>query len=992
MKRRTLLGLGATVGGASILGTNAFSNARADRRVDVEVVGDGNAFLQIEPCSDDSSGSLSPSDFVETDGGTVAIDLTENNDRIPNGDGITKDSLWRIPNAFRITNAGTRSVCVDLGFAGGVPEIKAAGEAEVLTEKRSYEPGDPAVVFYPATDDSDEARIVPKEPDTTDPTAIHLQPSDSQCIGFNIRTFGLESDSTTLEGLTLLIRATTGDECEADENKPSVSGGPGPIESCPVTLDLDDLGPDINRSPPSELGPTGISVDVNGGKNKEQEDGNELCIGGNCDSGDDGSELVFQEVVNKSEGAAVEIQPEKDQTIKIGDSVRTNGGDVRINTEENSGTVKIGGSVRTDGGGVRINTGGSSGTVKIGGRVDAQANQTGNDGGKITVYDAAVNGGDDETPALVTDDQSSITVRGAEIGDQLETDGEIKVNAPDNIDNYADVDRTEVAGAIVSAGEEGGGKITLGKADVGGAVTTDGQADITIVDAEVAGSVESNGGAITVGSSDNDSHDPAPSNVFGDIASTADGDGDGGDITIANVNIVGGRVTSSGGKGNDSSDGGSGGSIYVNVSDNVTEVPRSKIAGAVTSSGGDDGNKISIRKASIGDEVTTKGQKEIVIAGSDIDGSVSTDGSIKINQPDNDDNSGGETRIAGNVRTSGESSIAIDAHDTSNSSTSTSVEIDGVIETSGGDININGNIDDEDSPGPVDISGLIDAGGGEITINPSDDAVGPVNIGGSVYTEGGDDGDSVGDITIRSAAVCGSVTSIGGDEASGGDIYINDPDNINSDTDVDRTEVGGAIVSMGEKGGGKITLGKADVGGAVTTDGQADITIVDAEVAGSVESNGGAITVGSSDNDSHDPAPSNVFGDIASTADGGSDGGDIVIANVEQIDGDVTSSGGESGGSGGKVSINNPENIEPGADSVPETKMYGSVTSTGGDDGGDIIIANVEITGAVTTNAGNVTIGTEGDANVDIGSNASEDVNTNGGDCTDNTNNGYCGQ
>ena len=850
MKRRTLLGLGATLGGAAMIGTNAFSSVRADRRVNVEVVGDGSALLRLEPCSndDDENGdSLHPSDFVTTtESGTIAIDLTEGNDKIDKGKGITEDSLWRVPNAFRITNAGTQSVCVDLGFADGVPEIKDDGEAMVLTEKREYHEGDPAVIFYPGTNDSDEARIVPKDDlDTTDSTAIHLEPSDSQCIGFNIRTFGLGPDSEELEDLTLLIRADAGDECKQDEDEESPPG-PAPIDGCPVTLDLDDLGPEIDESPPSGLGPD-ISIDANDGL--DQGDDDDLCIGGNCDDGEDEDELEFERIENESEDGEVKIQPEDGQTVKIEKNVETDGGEIKINTaDEESGTVKIGGKIETAGGAVKINTGDEkSGTVKIGEKVNAQADQNGNDGGEITV-------------------------RGAEIGGPVETDGEIKINDPGNIDSNDNIDRAEIGGKIVSTG--GGGEIKLGKADTEGEVRTDGQADITIVDAEVGEGVESNGGEITVGDSDNDDLEPDPSKIFGDIVSTGDGEDDGGDITVANVELIHGDVTSSGG------DGGSGGEISINGTDNVDDVPRTDIDGSVTSTGGESGGEIKINKGNIGSKVTTKGQNKVVIIDSHINGRINSKGSIKLNEPD--DSSSGEIKIAGNVRTGGESDIDIDAHDTSNNS----VRIDGLVKTNSGDININSNIDDEADPGSVDIAGLVDAGGGAVSINTNDDAVGTVNIGGDIHTKAGDDGDSVDDITIRSATVCGSIRSIGGDEASGGSISINDPDNIDSEDDVNRAQVGGKIVSTGEEGGGEMKLGKADVGGAVTTDGQADITIVDAEVGEGVESNGGEITVGDSDNDDLEPEPSEVFGDIVSTGDDNDDGGDITVAKAT-IDGNV---------------------------------------------------------------------------------------------------------
>ena len=236
MKRRTLLGLGATLGGAAMIGTNAFSSVRAERAIEVEVVGDRNAFLALEPCDGDTeddelgpsdgSGNDDPgnnnvpqaSDFVyETSDGTIVIDLTavddddeEDKREGVTGEGITEDSLWRFPNAFRITNQGTQNVAVDLKLEdddGAVPTVDSGGEIN----GNEIDEDDPAVVFYKESDSDDRFNSDELNPDANG--AVQLEPGNSVCIGFDIRTLGLEEDD--LGGLTLRIRADARDESES---------------------------------------------------------------------------------------------------------------------------------------------------------------------------------------------------------------------------------------------------------------------------------------------------------------------------------------------------------------------------------------------------------------------------------------------------------------------------------------------------------------------------------------------------------------------------------------------------------------------------------------------------------------------------------------------------------------------------------------------------------------------------------------------------------
>jgi len=198
MKRRTLLGSAAmTLGGASVIGTGAFTSVRAERSISVDVVGDSEAFLKLVPCPDnEGSSDLRSSDFIRTDD-TISIDLTSKiaNDRDDiSGDGITAGSLWRFPNAFKIVNQGTQPVCVDIRLVdsdGNYPKIDVndSGTIDVGSDtgvKRTYEDGDPAVVFYPGSNDAPGNLFS----DVEGGIRLGVSENRSQCIGFNVRTFG----------------------------------------------------------------------------------------------------------------------------------------------------------------------------------------------------------------------------------------------------------------------------------------------------------------------------------------------------------------------------------------------------------------------------------------------------------------------------------------------------------------------------------------------------------------------------------------------------------------------------------------------------------------------------------------------------------------------------------------------------------------------------------------------------------------------------------
>jgi hypothetical protein len=216
-----------TFGGASVLGTGAFTSVEAERSVSVDVVGDADAFLGLRPCphdgtvqieqneddegdggEDDPAVAFPPSHAVVEQNGRIRIDLTSHNNKLAN-EGITENSVWRFPNALEITNQGTQPVCVDLCIEdseGDECAVPTVGDVE--NEDFDFRHGAPAVVLY-TTDDQEKKKKFGQDTDTTE-SPLFLPRGESECIGFDVRTFVSEEE---LSNMTLRIRADARTDC-----------------------------------------------------------------------------------------------------------------------------------------------------------------------------------------------------------------------------------------------------------------------------------------------------------------------------------------------------------------------------------------------------------------------------------------------------------------------------------------------------------------------------------------------------------------------------------------------------------------------------------------------------------------------------------------------------------------------------------------------------------------------------------------------------------
>jgi hypothetical protein len=203
MKRRQVLAaIGAVSGGSALLtSTSAFTGVSANRDIAVQVAGDADAFLRLGPCGDDSGNA----EYVDMSDGQLGIDLSESN-ADPSGDGVNADALSRFDNVFEVANQGTQDVCVD--FAVEVPDIPGP-----VPDRYDFGAGDPAVVFYRGDRRDDFVIANQLNPDREGAIELPIDSGSVECIGFEVRSFGFDTDTKLFDGVDLTIRADADANC-----------------------------------------------------------------------------------------------------------------------------------------------------------------------------------------------------------------------------------------------------------------------------------------------------------------------------------------------------------------------------------------------------------------------------------------------------------------------------------------------------------------------------------------------------------------------------------------------------------------------------------------------------------------------------------------------------------------------------------------------------------------------------------------------------------
>jgi hypothetical protein len=116
LPRGKLLALIAVVVAASMVtATGAFSSVKATRSANIEVVGDKNAYLAIQP-ADTNNGAYA----TVTDNNQFKLNIGDIKD---GGQGLNKDAVTSMHNVIAITNKGTQTVWVTVSEKGSINGI-----------------------------------------------------------------------------------------------------------------------------------------------------------------------------------------------------------------------------------------------------------------------------------------------------------------------------------------------------------------------------------------------------------------------------------------------------------------------------------------------------------------------------------------------------------------------------------------------------------------------------------------------------------------------------------------------------------------------------------------------------------------------------------------------------------------------------------------------------------------------------------------------------
>jgi len=103
-RRKFMIGAGSTaIGASAIVGSGAFNIARVDRDIEVEVVGDEDAYLGLE----------STSAYSEIEDGKLRVAFDGSIDG-QNGKGLSENANYVFTDVFAIRNNGTDTISVTL--------------------------------------------------------------------------------------------------------------------------------------------------------------------------------------------------------------------------------------------------------------------------------------------------------------------------------------------------------------------------------------------------------------------------------------------------------------------------------------------------------------------------------------------------------------------------------------------------------------------------------------------------------------------------------------------------------------------------------------------------------------------------------------------------------------------------------------------------------------------------------------------------------------
>lgn len=199
MNRRTLLLAvgGGGIGASALIGSGAFTAAGSQRGTTIEVAGDPDAYLGLEPCPDSPNASYTRFD----ESGHLAIEMSPSNPTIGKGKGgtglgVNSDSFTYFHDVFRICNQGKEPVAVWIEATAREP----AKNLKADPEYREYAQED-RIRFY--QEDRPKRRLDGEK------HRLMLPVGECSCVGLRTMTKGLEAGDQLLKDDEIVIHAKT---------------------------------------------------------------------------------------------------------------------------------------------------------------------------------------------------------------------------------------------------------------------------------------------------------------------------------------------------------------------------------------------------------------------------------------------------------------------------------------------------------------------------------------------------------------------------------------------------------------------------------------------------------------------------------------------------------------------------------------------------------------------------------------------------------------
>ncbi|WP_435066315.1 hypothetical protein [Halobaculum sp. EA56] len=199
-RRKFVIGVGSiAAGGAAAMGTGAFTSAQASRDVDIQVEGDGSAYVGVGRTGHPNGR------YLDYNNGEAALNVDDSGN---GGSGVNSDAHTRLNNVFRIRNQGTQTVYATIALRGnGDRDNIYFYDSDNETKALSPDVGNPG-----AYSDQFEPDSVGPDPSNIVFSAAELSPGESVYVGIDIeKGKNLQTALAGAENLQIQAFADLGD-------------------------------------------------------------------------------------------------------------------------------------------------------------------------------------------------------------------------------------------------------------------------------------------------------------------------------------------------------------------------------------------------------------------------------------------------------------------------------------------------------------------------------------------------------------------------------------------------------------------------------------------------------------------------------------------------------------------------------------------------------------------------------------------------------------